>query len=126
MTSAQLAYIARRKQQIRYWPWLAALLVLALGGAYGWLWLKARLYVDPFYFVAQLQAGRVGEEQLATLAALGNLAFIGCGVFILLLIALTSLALWNEHRLIRLLEASPQPEATLPAAGTPAAAPPHD
>lgn len=104
MTPEQLAYIERRRRQIRYWPFMAAVLLAILVAAYTYLWLKRPVYVDPTELVAQLTAKKLGMDQLATLAALGNLAFIGCGLFIFSLIAMTSLALWNEHRLIRMLD----------------------
>lgn len=105
MTPEQLAYIERRRRQIHYWPFMAVVLLALLGAAYAYLFLKMPIYVSPTEFIAQLQAQKLGVDQLATMAALGNLAFIGCGIFIFALIAMTSLALWNEHRLLRMLDA---------------------
>lgn len=113
MTPQQLAYIERRRRQMRYWPFMAVMLTVVLIGCYAFLFIKAPVYVSPFSFVQQLRAHQLGNDQLATLAALGNLAFIACGFFIFALIALTSLSLWNEHRLIRMMDlppAAPIPE----------------
>lgn len=114
MTPDQLAYLARRRRQIRYWPFMAGMLLALLVAAYGWLFLKAPIYVSPMAFVQQLQGRQLGLDQLATLAALGNLAFIACGLFILALIGVASLALWNEHRLILMLDAMMSTPATSP------------
>ena len=100
----QIAYIERRRRQIRYWPWLALLLTLVLGGLYAWLWVNVPYFLDPQALVQELQGGKIDTGKLATLAALGNLAFIGCGLLILVIILFTSVALWNEHRLIRYLD----------------------
>lgn len=112
MTPDQLAYIGRRRRQIRYWPFMAVALLMLLVTAYVYLFLKAPIYVNPSEFVAQLNAKKLGVDQLATMAALGNLAFIACGLFIGILIMMTSLALWNEHRLIRMLDALMTPAPT--------------
>jgi hypothetical protein len=104
MTPQQLAYIERRRRQMRYWPFMAVMLTVILAGCYAFLFVKAPVYVNPFSFVEQLRGHKIGNDQLATLAALGNLAFIACGFFILALIALTSLSMWNEHRLIQMMD----------------------
>lgn len=97
----QIAYIERRRRQIRYWPWLALLLTGVLGGLYAWLWLNMPWFLDPQALVQGVQSGKLDTSKLASVAALGNLAFIGCGLLILVIILFTSVALWNEHRLIR-------------------------
>lgn len=104
MTPDQLAYIERRRRQIRYWPFMAVILLVLLIASYVYLYLKQPIFLDPALLVAQLKAQKVSIDQLASLAALGNLAFIGCGLFIFVLILTTSLALWAEHRLIRMLD----------------------
>lgn len=123
MTPDQLAYIERRRRQIRYWPWMASMLLLLLAACYGWLYAKMPIYVDPAALVEQLRTQKIGIDQLAKLAALGNLAFIGCGLFILALIVFTWLALLNEARLIRMLDAQP-PATDAPAGGVVADAQP--
>jgi H+/Cl- antiporter ClcA len=122
MTPDQEAYLERRRRQIRYWPFMAVVLVAVLGACYGWLYVKAPVYVSPAELVRQLTAQKLGVNQLATLAALGNLAFIACGLFILALIAITTIALRNERHLIRLLDA--ECAARRPAADTPESVPP--
>lgn len=104
LSSEQIAYVERRRRQIRYWPWVALLLTLLLAGLYVWLWLAMPWFVDPQALVTGLRDGSIDTNELAMLAALGNLAFVGCGLLILVIIIFTSVALWNEHRLIRYLD----------------------
>lgn len=104
LSSEQIAYVERRRRQIRYWPWVALLLVLLLVGLYVWLWQAMPWFVDPQALVTGLRDGSIDTNELAMLAALGNLAFVGCGLLILVIIIFTSVALWNEHRLIRYLD----------------------
>lgn len=111
MTPQQHAYVQRRRRQIRLWPWVATALLGLLLAVYGWLWWHYPLYVSPAALLAELQSGAPDMERLALLAALGNLAFIGCGLFIAALIGVASLALYNEHRLIRLLDQETGPAA---------------
>lgn len=104
LSSEQIAYVERRRRQIRYWPWVALLLTVLLAGLYVWLWLAMPWFVDPQALVTGLRDGSIDTNELAMLAALGNLAFVGCGLLILVIIIFTSVALWNEHRLIRYLD----------------------
>lgn len=104
LSPEQLAYIERRRRQIAYWPWMAALLVLVLAGIYVWLWLQFPWFLDPQALLQGLRNGSIDTNELATLATLGNLAFTGGGLLILVIILVTSVALWNEHRLIRYLD----------------------
>lgn len=109
MSPEQQAYIERRLFQIRYWPLAALTLTVFLLSCYGVLLLRAPIYVSPPEFLSQLQAQKLGTDQLVTLALLGNLAFIGMGVFILLLIGVVTLSLLNEKRLILMLQAEQAP-----------------
>lgn len=104
MTPEQLAFIARRRQQIRAWPWMAAVLLLLLAGAYAWLWKTAPHNLDPGAILDEYNMRRLADQELIMLAARGSVAMIGCGVAVLVLVAMASLSLWNEHRLIRLIE----------------------
>jgi len=112
MTPDQLAYIERRRRQISYWPFMATAFLALLGAAYAYLFLTAPLYVNPMLLVEQLNAHKIGNNQLASMAVLGNLALIGCGLFIVILIVMTSLALLSERRLIRMLDGLLTPAAT--------------
>ncbi|MFP5431258.1 MAG: hypothetical protein ACLGHE_09790 [Gammaproteobacteria bacterium] len=116
LTPEQIAYVERRRRQIRYWPWVALLLTAVLVALYGGLWLTMPWFVDPQALVAGLRDGSIDTNALAMLAALGNLAFVGCGLLILVIIVFTSVALWNEHRLIRYLDLRGLPSsAAIPA-----------
>lgn len=104
MTPEQIAYVARRRSQIRYWPWLALILVGLLAAAYGWLWWHAPININPFLVLEQFSHKTVSDEEMILLAARGSLALVTCGLFLLLIIFLISVALLNELRLIRLLD----------------------
>ncbi|HEX6590606.1 MAG TPA: hypothetical protein VF050_01260 [Moraxellaceae bacterium] len=120
MTPEQLAYIERRRRQIRYWPFVAATLLALLIACYALLWFKYPLFVSPGALATHLLAGQPDLDQLALMAVMGNLAFIGCGLFIAALIGVASLALYNEHRLIRLLEPHFPPQTPPPGDEPPA------
>lgn len=107
MTTAQQAFIEKRLRQIRYWPFMAAVLLLLLLACYGFLYFRYPLYVSPDALMEALRKPQPDLQQLALLAVLGNLAFICMGLLILLLVVVVSLALWNERRLIALLPAKP-------------------
>lgn len=104
MTPEQIAYVASRRRQIRYWPWLALILVLLLAASYGWLWQNAPLNINPFLVLEQFHHRTVSEEDMIMLAARGSLALVTCGLFLLFIIFLLSVALLNERRLIGLLD----------------------
>lgn len=104
MTPEQIAFIARRRRQIRAWPWLAALLLALLAGAYAWLWKVAPHNLDPGVILEEYNMRRLADQELILLAARGSMAMIACGLAVLVLVIMVSLALWNEHRLIRLIE----------------------
>lgn len=104
MTPKQRAYIDSRRRQIRYWPWMAAALVMLLGAGYGWLWQNVPVNLNPQLVLEQFSTRVLTDEELILLAARGTLALGACGLFMLLLVVLVSVALWNEHRLIRMLD----------------------
>lgn len=104
LSPEQIAYVERRRRQIRYWPWMALLLTLVLAALYLWLWLNVPLFLDPQQLVAGARDGSLDLAELTVLAALGNLAFLGCGLLVLVIILLTSASLWNERRLIAYLD----------------------
>lgn len=128
MTPEQLAYLDSRRRQIRYWPWLAGGIVALVAGFYAWLWAVAPMNLNTALVLQQFHSKLLSYEELVMLAARGTLALIACGLFVLVLVLLVSVALWNEARLLRLLEATgatavadvPAPEAG--AAGDPEAA----
>lgn len=108
MTLEQQHYVEKRLRHIRWWNRLGWLFLVALAGFYGWLWQHSRLYIDPIALLTQLKIGRVNEVDIAKLAALGNLAFIGCGLLLAGLVLLTYAALWTEKQTITMLTAMPK------------------
>lgn len=126
MTPAQRTLVETRRRQIRYWPVLALLLVLLVGGAFAWLWQAAPVNLSPALVLEQFSTRTLTDEELIMLAARGTLALAACGLFMLVIVVLVSVALWNEYRLIRILDAlDPPGRAAAPAAaGTPPAGTP--
>lgn len=125
MTPEQRAYIDSRRRQIRYWPWMAAVLVLLVVAGYGWLWQNVPVNLNPQLVLEQFSSRVMTDEELILLAARGTLALGACGLFMLLLVVLVSVALWNEHRLIRMLDdlggpapAAQDEDSLLPGSGT--------
>lgn len=106
MTPEQLAYLDSRRRQIRYWPWLAGGIVTLVAGFYAWLWAVAPMNLNTALVLQQFHSKLLSYEELVMLAARGTLALIACGLFVLVLVLLVSVALWNEARLLRLLEAT--------------------
>lgn len=103
MTEAQQHYLQKRLFHIRWWNRLGWLFLAALAAFYGWLWHNKRLYVDPMLLLEKLRLGQVSDIEIARLAALGNLAFIGCGLLLASLVLLTYAALWTEKQTITML-----------------------
>ncbi|HET8729820.1 MAG TPA: hypothetical protein VFM34_01760 [Moraxellaceae bacterium] len=104
MTPSQRTLIETRRRQIRYWPILALLLVGLLGSAYGWLWMHAPVNLSAELVLQQFHSRTLSTEELIMLAARGTLALVACGLFMLVIVLLVSIALWNEYRLIRILD----------------------
>lgn len=120
LTPAQWAHLKDRRQQIRYWPFVALVLFTVLAAAYAYLWRTVPFYVNPAIFMERLQAGRLDTNTLEKLAGLGSLAGLGAGLFIASLLALATLALRNESRLITMID------ALLPVQNAEPAVPFHD
>ena len=104
MSPESRAFVQRRRRQIRYWPYAVVIFVIILVAFYGWLGVAAPTYVNPALLAQQTQTQKLGLNQLLIQAELGDLAIIACGLLLLLVLALTSLSLWNESQLIRILD----------------------
>jgi SAM-dependent methyltransferase len=107
MTPAEQVFINQRLQQIRYWPYVAAVFLALLLAAYAFVFLRYPLYINPNALMAELQKPQVDMQALAEVALLGNLALIGMGLMIGLLLVAVTLSLWNEKRLIALIPEAP-------------------
>ena len=103
MTLEQQHYINKRLLHIRWWNRLGWLLLVALAGFYGWLWQNMPLYIDPMLLLNKLRMGQVSDIEIAKLAALGNLAFLGCGLLLAGIVLITYAALWVEKQTIKIL-----------------------
>lgn len=116
MSPEARAFVQRRRRQIRYWPYAATVFAVVLVGFYVWLWFTAPLYINPALLAQQVQTQKLELNQLLILSELGDLAIIACGLLLLLVLALTSLSLWNESQLIHILDLQ-ETEAAQEAAG---------
>ncbi|MBH1970493.1 hypothetical protein FK216_04660 [Moraxellaceae bacterium AER2_44_116] len=103
MTLEQQHYVKKRLAHIRWWNRLGWLFLVALAGFYGWLWQNMPLYIDPMLLLNKLRIGQVSDIEIAKLAALGNLAFLGCGLLLASVVLLTYAALWSEKQTINVL-----------------------
>lgn len=129
MTPAQEAYVNNRARQIAYWPLLGSVLALLLLGLYAFLFSQFPLYMNPALLASKLSVDQVPVDTMARMAAMGNLAFLGCGAFILTLIGSVFAALWNERKLIAIIRSQQSEMDTLrpaPAAEAPAEAAGND
>ncbi|PTQ89985.1 hypothetical protein [Agitococcus lubricus] len=103
MTPEQQQYVTTRLMHIRWWNRLGWLFVVVIAAFYAWLWQHKPLYIDPGLLLTKLQMGQVSDIEIAKLAALGNLAFIGCGLLFIGIVVLTYVALWTEKQTISIL-----------------------
>ncbi len=104
-------YIARRLTQIRWWNRLGWLMIVLVLGLASWLSQHSPLYFDPTAVAAAAKQGQLPSAQMAQLAALGNLAFWGCLLLMIGMIIQAYAAMYNEKKLIDLVQ-----NAKLPAA----------
>ena len=106
MTPEQQHYIQKRLKHIRWWNRLGWLFFVGLAGFYGWLWQTKPLYINPVLLLDKLRLGQVSDIEIAKLAALGNLAFVGCGLLLASVVLLTYAALWTEKQTINMLSST--------------------
>jgi hypothetical protein len=107
MTLEQQHYLEKRLRHITWWNRLGWLFLVVLAGFYSWLWKNIPLYIDPMLLLNKLRIGQVSDIEIAKLAALGNLAFIGCGLLLAGVVLLTYAALWTEKQTIKILTQAP-------------------
>ena len=107
MTLEQQHYLEKRLRHITWWNRLGWLFLVVLAGFYSWLWKNIPLYIDPMLLLNKLRIGQVSDIEIAKLAALGNLAFIGCGILLAGIILLTYAAVWTEKQTIKVLTQVP-------------------
>lgn len=105
MTPADEKYVAHRAFQIKLWPWIGSLLLVAVLALYWQLYQHYPLYVQQDYLLEQLRAYKVDDQTLDRMAVMGNMAFVACGAFIVIIILLMSQAVWKEWRLVRIIKA---------------------
>ena len=97
-------YIEQRLSQIRWWNRLGWLMIVLIVGLAVWLSQHSPLYFDPVLVAKTAQQGQLPSAQMAQLAALGNLAFWGCLILMIGLILQTYVAMYNEKKLIDLIQ----------------------
>ncbi len=97
------AYLARRTRMLRWWPWAAGVLLVAILGLWGTLFLSRSLLVNPWVLLERLEANDVSQGTLAALALLGSMGFLVLGIVMLAVLALLWAAARNERRLLAML-----------------------
>lgn len=103
LDASESEYIRRRRQLQRWWPWAGGLLVTAVAGLWGWLFVSGSLLVNPWALLARIEAGDIGQGTLTALAVLGSMGFLALGVVMLAVIALLWSAMRNERRLLEII-----------------------
>lgn len=103
MTPQMQEYVAGRERQIRMWKWAGPAIALLVLFFFGSLYLLHPLYLDPFFLKQQIESRQLLPADMALLGVLGNIAFVACGLLILVLLLVTSLSLWNESKLIAII-----------------------
>lgn len=126
MTPVDAKHVAYRSFLIRCWPVAGSLLLALTLYLFWYLYQHYPLYVNQEYLLDQLRAYKVDTPTLDRMAVMGNMAFVACGVFVIIVLLLISMALWKEYRLIRIIRAQaaeiaglraqlePAPEAETP------------
>jgi hypothetical protein len=97
ITEAERALVRRRTRLARLAPAACVLLLVAVLGLWGYLFLTRSLLVNPWALLERLEAGNVDAATLAALAVLGAGGFFGLGIVMLGLVAL----LWSAARVER-------------------------
>lgn len=116
MTPADEKHVAYRAFLIRCWPLLGTLLLGLTLALFWYLYQHYPLYVNLGFLLDQLRAYKVDDQTLDRMAVMGNMAFVACGGFIVVVLLLISMALWKERRLIRIIRAQAEEIALLRAA----------
>jgi hypothetical protein len=96
-------YVRRRGQLQRWWPYAGGLLLTAVVGLWGYLFLSGSLLVNPWALLARIEAGDIGQGTLTALAVLGSMGFLALGIVMLGVIALLWSAMRNERRLLEII-----------------------
>ncbi len=96
-------YVAGRERQIRMWKWAGPAIALLVVFFFACLYWLHPLYLDPFFLKQQIESRQLLPADIALLGVLGNIAFLACGLLILVLLLVTSVSLWNESRLIAII-----------------------
>jgi hypothetical protein len=97
------AYLERRTQLQRWWPWAGGALLCAVAGLWGYLLVRESLLVHPWALIARIEAGSVTDGTLAALAVLGAVGFLALGIVMLAILALLWAAMRNERRLLEII-----------------------
>lgn len=104
MSPEQIIYLDRRRRQIRYWPWLAVLMLVIITGVFVAIWWKTPLQLNPLAILGHFRTGLLPDTELVVIAARGSLGLIACGLLLLVILLLISLSVDNERRLIAIID----------------------
>jgi hypothetical protein len=94
------AWLQRRTQLQRWWPWAGGVLLSAVLGLWGALFLSGSLLVNPWALLERLERDDISAPTLAALAVIGSIGFLSLGILMLAVLALLWAAMRNERRLL--------------------------
>ena len=96
-------FVRRRERLLRWWPWAAGGLLLAIAALWGYLFVSGSLLVNPWLLLKRLEEGSVPTGTLAALAVLGSIGFLTLGALMLAMVCVLWGALRIERRLLRMI-----------------------
>jgi hypothetical protein len=97
------AYLDRRQALTTRWWVIGPMLLLAIGGVVGFLWVRSPLLIDPWRTARLIAAGRVPPTTLAEMAAKLPVVFLVCCVLLVALVLFQFAAVVQERRLLRII-----------------------
>lgn len=102
-TAATEAFVRQRHKQMLVSLGVSGLALVGLAVFFVLMYRRHPLFLDPFVLRETITAGHALPSEVATLAVLGNVAFVGCGLLGVALICVVFLSLLSEWRLLRII-----------------------
>lgn len=104
LSPAEWAYLEKRANLIRVWPWVGGVLLLLIVAFTAWLWFTVPYFVNPWAVFAALKSGTVPDSTLGVMAAMLPVVMLTLLAFAALMVFLMFVTLFNERRLIRFIQ----------------------
>ena len=96
-------YLDRRQALITRWWVIGSVLLLAIGGVVGFLWVRSPLLINPWRTARLVAAERVPPATLAEMAVKLPVVFLVCCVLLVALVLFQFAAVVQERRLLRII-----------------------